>query len=458
MALRKIKQNPRIKDPAIINVAVRNVESWLSYWFDRQHIPGMTVAIRHEGQLLLNKSWGLANVQTGEKLTPRHVFRVASQSKMLASTAIMLLREKRKLRLDDPISKHLHWINPSGKLGKVTIKQLMGHTSGISRDGGADDFWGQEKFPDTRMFQKQTQKLTPVPQRQRDKTKYSNWGYGILGQIVESVSGKPYNTFIKENIIQPLRLGSTFADSNDPKARIKTFASGHNFLFKGERKLLDAQVSIGALSTAAGLCSTAADMSAYISRQANDDASVLKKSSRKALLSQHFNRTQYDEVWGLGYMRFNAASYSPVGHGGTFHGQRTATFYEPDLRLAMSICLNSEDIGAQELIESAFHCFAFHIKHQDVILAAEKKKSSINGRYEHPRDIADVFETASGIAVIDTSRTDAWVYAEVYKKIKTGEYIIDADTDPGGAGEKIVFKKKGGKQLLKIATASYTRK
>lgn len=62
------------------------------------------------------------------------------------------------------------------------------------------------------------------------------------------------------------------------------------------------------------------------------------------------------------------------------------------------------------------------------------------------------------VSVIDTSRTDAWANLEEYKKDKSGEYIIDADTDPGGAGEKIVFKKKGGKQLLKIATASYTRK
>src|SRR5438046_9369950 len=92
-------------EKAAVASAVAFISDWLDYWAPRSGVPGLSLAIRHDGDLVLDKAWGYADLATKEKLTPQHVFRVASHSKMFTATAIMKLQEQGKLRLDDPVGK-----------------------------------------------------------------------------------------------------------------------------------------------------------------------------------------------------------------------------------------------------------------------------------------------------------------------------------------------------------------
>ena len=95
---------------------LRSAIDYIGSWIEFQHTtiqqPGVVVAFAHRGEIVAEHAFGLANLDTGEKLTPRHRFRIASHSKSFTSAGIMKLREQRKLRLDDPIGQYVGGLNP----------------------------------------------------------------------------------------------------------------------------------------------------------------------------------------------------------------------------------------------------------------------------------------------------------------------------------------------------------
>src|SRR5258708_25898699 len=117
--------------------------------------PGCIVAIAHRGKIVAEYAAGHANLATGEKLTPRHRFRIASHSKSFTATAIMKLRERRKLRLRDPGGQYIKCLCP--QIAETTVAQILSHSAGLTRHG-ADA--GQ--VTDRRPYLSQKQLLTQL--------------------------------------------------------------------------------------------------------------------------------------------------------------------------------------------------------------------------------------------------------------------------------------------------------
>src|ERR1700690_4261770 len=95
--------------------------------------PAAVFAVAHRGELAHERAYGVADIGTGEPLTPRHRFRVASHSKTFTSAGVMKLREQRRLKLDDAVGQHVKGLHPG--IASATIAQLLSHTAGIFRDG-----------------------------------------------------------------------------------------------------------------------------------------------------------------------------------------------------------------------------------------------------------------------------------------------------------------------------------
>src|SRR5258708_24388357 len=106
---------------------------WISYQVRQRELPGCVIAAAHQGTLVIERAFGYADLSTGEKLTPRHRFRVASHSKSFTAAAIMKLREQGRLRLDDPVGHHVAGLQPD--VSPPTVAQLLSHPPGITRDG-----------------------------------------------------------------------------------------------------------------------------------------------------------------------------------------------------------------------------------------------------------------------------------------------------------------------------------
>ena len=109
------------------------IRDWLEFQLRASEQPGCIVAIAHRGKVVAEYAFGHANLATNEKLTPRHRFRIASHSKSFTSAGIMKLRERRQLRLDDPVGQYVKGLHP--QVAETTIAQVLSHSAGLTRDG-----------------------------------------------------------------------------------------------------------------------------------------------------------------------------------------------------------------------------------------------------------------------------------------------------------------------------------
>ncbi len=182
------------------------IKDWLRFMYEREKTPGFVVAISHKGKLIFNEAYGYADLETKQRLTPQHIFRIASHSKTFTATAIMQLQEKGKLQIDDYTADYLTWLkdHKDKRFAKVTIRQLLSHSAGVIRDGKKGGYWQLDgPFPDEEKFKKEILDADLVLEN-NTKLKYSNYGYTLLGLVVKAASGKPYNDYVKEHIIKLL--------------------------------------------------------------------------------------------------------------------------------------------------------------------------------------------------------------------------------------------------------------
>jgi CubicO group peptidase (beta-lactamase class C family) len=179
--------------------ATEYIRSWIEFQVRASQQPGCIVAIAHRDKVVAEYAFGHANLATGEKLTPRHRFRIASHSKSFTAAGIMKLRERRKLRLDDPVGQYVKDLHP--QVAETTIAQILSHSAGLTRDGAAS---GQ--YSDRRPFLSTEELIadlsSPPTIEPNTRFKYSNHGFGLLGLVIEAITGEPYRVWIEREIVE----------------------------------------------------------------------------------------------------------------------------------------------------------------------------------------------------------------------------------------------------------------
>src|SRR6185437_15545636 len=178
--------------------AIDYINDWLEFQLTGSQQPGVIIAVAHRGEIASERAFGLANLDTEEKLTPRHRFRIASHSKAFTAAGIMKLREQKKLRLDDPIGKYVGGLHRD--VAEQTIAQALSHSAGLTRDG-ADS--GQ--FIDTRPYLDKKELLEelalPPAIDPNTRFKYSNHGFALIGLVIEAITAEPYPLWIKREMM-----------------------------------------------------------------------------------------------------------------------------------------------------------------------------------------------------------------------------------------------------------------
>jgi CubicO group peptidase (beta-lactamase class C family) len=177
--------------------------------FDKPGMPGASVVVIRDGNVIVRRSYGLADVDSGTVVSSATNFRLASLSKAFTAAAVLLHVADGKIALDDPAVKYLPELPPHARA--VTLRHLLTHTSGV---------WDYEDFvPDTQTYQvKDADVLRLIGARAESlyfapgtAWRYSNSGYALLALIVERVAGERYAQVLQRRIFAPLGMGNSVA-------------------------------------------------------------------------------------------------------------------------------------------------------------------------------------------------------------------------------------------------------
>jgi CubicO group peptidase (beta-lactamase class C family) len=225
------------------------------------HVPGAAWGIVIDGELAHAGAFGVRDVKTKAPVNGHTVFRIASMTKSFTAMAILKLRDAGKLSLDDPAERYVRELRdlkyPSADSPRITIRHLLTHSEGFPEDNP----WGDQQLSVTdRQFSQMMQGGIPFSNAPGIAYEYSNYGFAILGRIVSEVAQQPYDRYIAENILAPLRMSSTTLHPS--KVRDDELAIGYRW--EDDQWEEEPALPHGAFGAMGGMLTSVQDLSRFV--------------------------------------------------------------------------------------------------------------------------------------------------------------------------------------------------
>lgn len=318
-----------------------NIDAMIQKSIENKEIPGAVALIARNGKIIYHKAFGSSHPTNENPYQVDHIFRIASQTKAITSTAVMILWEQGLFQLDDPISKFIPEFEEPTILDRfneedssyttikaenqITIRHLLTHTSGI----GYGIIDGDERI--RKIYQKAgivdlytTEAVTiedniktlaslPLHHNPGEKFTYGE-GLDVLGYFVEVISGQPFDVFLKEHLFQPLGMVDTYfyvPTTKHPRVvPVQTLVDNEWTLYKHPMNYYDEDYPVSGSKTffsgGAGLVSTAKDYAIFLQMYLNNGAyngkRILSRTTVDLILDNHT-----DDLFGEGTSHFGLA-------------------------------------------------------------------------------------------------------------------------------------------------------
>jgi len=337
-----------------LKAALDYIPEWIEYQMRQVEQPGAVLAVAYRGKLVLERAFGLADLDRGTPLTPRHRFRVASHSKTFTTAGLMRLREQGKLRLDDLAGRYVAGLHPT--VARATVASSSATAPGSFAtapmpDSGTIGVLSSMRPSCARHWPSQPS----IPANTRFK--YSNHAFGLAGLIIEALAGEAYGPWIRRTILEPAGLEETLPDMPIPRGT--PMASGHSMrLPLSKRLVIPGRNPTRAMAPATGFVATAGDLARFFG-QLDPEArrSVLTPESRREMTRRHWRVPHYSipSWYGLGTMSGNVAGWDWFGHGGAFQGFLTRSVALPGSGLSFSLLTNAIDGPSTPMMEGVLH-------------------------------------------------------------------------------------------------------
>ena len=354
------------------------IDSILQSQVDYGKIPGAVILVKKEGKVVYSHAWGYGQkydynhnlLVPPEKMTTGHLFDIASLTKAIGTTtSIMLLSDRGLIGIDDPVCKYIRAFDTPEKRD-ITIRHLLTHTAGLYE--WYPTYYRASKKEEAYSLIGDLPLMFPVGEQR----KYSDLGFVLLGEIIETVSGLPLDKFMKKNIFVPLKMKSTTyhplktgkfkkiaaTSMGNPyeKSMVYDSTMGYRvkeidpeswngwrtYVLRGEVNDGNAWYANGGVSGAAGLFSTASDLQKLVDMLMNNGKVGSKQFISEKTIDIFLTKDKFGN--GLGWMMDPANSFMKNAPEGSFgHSGFTGTSIAvvPREKLSVTLLINRQNTG-----------------------------------------------------------------------------------------------------------------
>ncbi|MEE2775637.1 MAG: serine hydrolase domain-containing protein [Acidobacteriota bacterium] len=321
-------------------------------------IPGVSVGVARGGETILAKGYGMADLENAVPATAHTVYRIGSVTKQFTAAAILLLVERGKVALDDPLARFLPDYDTHGET--ITVRRLLNHTCGIKGYTEMPEFWKratEDLSPEEMMELFGSEPLEFAP---GEKYQYSNSGYYLLGQIVEKASGKTYEQFLRDEVFGRLQLDETHYLDNAPI--VPGRAEGYEV--RDAEVVNDDPLSMRLPYSAGSLGASVGDLLRW--QQALATNELISGESLAAMTAPGVLTSGAEISYGYGLGLGELEGRRKIAHGGGINGFRAQLAWYPDHDLTIVVLSNS-GASSPGVIESAIARAALGIQERAIL-------------------------------------------------------------------------------------------
>lgn len=310
-------------------------------------VPGAVAGVVQDGELAWWRGVGRADLDRPEPPDAESLSRVASITKPFTATAILQLRDEGRLSLDDPLERHLPEFaevqERGGRRADVTLRRLLTHRSGLVTESPPTR-WSEPRFPS------REEVLAALPQTAvvlpaDSAWKYSNLGFGLLGEVVTRVADRPYERYLDEQILAPLGMVGT---ALEPDARgVERRMTGYTATEHEDRPAVAPVVSLGGVAACGQLQSSVRDLARWLAFQCREDGGPRRGAQvLDGMTLAEMHRPQHLEPdWSAGHAlawrmaRVGNRAY--LTHGGGIHGYASSVSFNVPARTGAIVLTNA---------------------------------------------------------------------------------------------------------------------
>jgi len=268
-------------------------------FMQKYHVPGMSVAISKNGRFVYEHQWGMADQQHSQQVQPSSLFRIASVTKPITSVTIFSLIEQGKLTMHDKV------FGPSGILGTkygkppykqyvadVTVDHLLTHTAGGWPDDGTDPMFRNQGWDHEKLITWAIKDI-PLTYAPGEHWAYSNFGYCVLGRVIEQVTGQSYSNYVQNNILNRCGISDMRIGGNKERDR-----APNEVVYKGQFGENPNSMNVTRMDSHGGWIATPGDLVRFLNgiTGAADSPGLLNRGSIRTMTTPAPASSQSSEV------------------------------------------------------------------------------------------------------------------------------------------------------------------
>jgi CubicO group peptidase (beta-lactamase class C family) len=320
------------------------IQTFLQSLIDTAGIPGITIAITKDTDIVYTKGFGVKNTDTKEKLEPYNTFHIASVSKTFTATTVMQLYEKGKIDINKPLITYLPYFTMKDERYKdITVKEMLNHTSGMP---DVDDYEWDKGIKDEGAAERYTRSLSDSRLISTPGTEfhYSNIAFDIMADLIAKVSGISFEKYAKENILTPLEMNESSFYYPEIKKSLRT--SPH---IGNPPKVLPTYPYNRMHAPSSTLNTNVLEMShwaiANIYNGKYKNTQILSPETHLMMMTPTFIRNKDQNISiGLSWFMYPYKGMTNYEHGGSDDGYRSLLTLIPEKKIGIIILSNIETI------------------------------------------------------------------------------------------------------------------